>query len=513
MRGNPGGRAVRARGPSRRGRRAAVRRRREHADASTPQGKPRSAVADRGAGAAVGSRAPPDRAADRGRSSRTAAPRPPPRRRRARWRARRATPRPSSGTPRLLEGRRRRRTSRSRARSRWTPTAARATRPARSSSTRAALWLLTGDAAHAARVESGGSQALGRPDRARPAAPAGSRARAARAPCSAPTRRRRPRTVTFVGDPKQAELRQGRPHRARRRDARRDALGLGLALAGRLVALRRRHHALRRREDGQRRPERPRRARARRATAGRRAGARRPRPSTARTACSTATRSAAGGSRAACRDARRRLARDGRRVDGVARQGPRASTAWRSPATSTWRTAPSGRTAKAEKAVDYPKQGKTVLWGAPARVTDAGGNQVAGAILTIFDRGRSVEITAPEGGKTETIHRTRKELSQNVPRSGDRPVLVGRRPRQGLRRAHRRARASRSRSPRARSSACSGPTARARRRSSPWSSGSSGPTSGVVRLGAQRRHRAARCTAARAPGSPTCRRSRRSSGR
>ena len=67
-----------------------------------------------------------------------------------------------------------------------------------------------------------------------------------------------------------------------------------------------------------------------------------------------------------------------------------------------------GRTARAEKAVDYPKQGKTVLWGAPARVTDAGGSQVAGAILTIFDRGRSVEITAPEGGKTETIHRTEK---------------------------------------------------------------------------------------------------------
>jgi LPS export ABC transporter protein LptC len=67
-----------------------------------------------------------------------------------------------------------------------------------------------------------------------------------------------------------------------------------------------------------------------------------------------------------------------------------------------------GRTARSEKAVDYPKQGKTVLWGAPARVTDAGGNQVAGAILTIFDRGRSVEITAPEGGKTETIHRTEK---------------------------------------------------------------------------------------------------------
>jgi lipopolysaccharide export system protein LptA len=67
-----------------------------------------------------------------------------------------------------------------------------------------------------------------------------------------------------------------------------------------------------------------------------------------------------------------------------------------------------GRTAKAEKAVDYPKQGKTLLWGSPARVTSATGNQAAGAILTIFDRGDRVEITAPEGGKTETIHRTEK---------------------------------------------------------------------------------------------------------
>ena len=68
-----------------------------------------------------------------------------------------------------------------------------------------------------------------------------------------------------------------------------------------------------------------------------------------------------------------------------------------------------GRSATAEKALDYPKQGKTVLWGSPARVIDATGNQVAGAILTITDRGRSVEITAPEGGKTETIHRTQKD--------------------------------------------------------------------------------------------------------
>lgn len=67
-----------------------------------------------------------------------------------------------------------------------------------------------------------------------------------------------------------------------------------------------------------------------------------------------------------------------------------------------------GRSATAEKALDYPKLGKTVLWGSPARVVDSTGNQVAGAILTITDRGRSVEITAPEGGKTETIHRTEK---------------------------------------------------------------------------------------------------------
>jgi lipopolysaccharide export system protein LptA len=68
-----------------------------------------------------------------------------------------------------------------------------------------------------------------------------------------------------------------------------------------------------------------------------------------------------------------------------------------------------GRSAQADKALDYLKQGKTVLWGAPARVTDAGGNQVAGAVLTIVDRGRSVEVTAPEGGTTETIHRTSRD--------------------------------------------------------------------------------------------------------
>ena len=68
-----------------------------------------------------------------------------------------------------------------------------------------------------------------------------------------------------------------------------------------------------------------------------------------------------------------------------------------------------GRTGEAEKALDYPKEGKTVLWGSPARVTDSGGNRVAGAVLTIVDRGRTVQITAPEGGKTETVHRTRAD--------------------------------------------------------------------------------------------------------
>jgi len=68
-----------------------------------------------------------------------------------------------------------------------------------------------------------------------------------------------------------------------------------------------------------------------------------------------------------------------------------------------------GRTGTAEKALDYPKEDRTVLWGSPASVTDAGGSKVAGAVLTIVDRGRTVQITAPEGGKTETVHRTRAD--------------------------------------------------------------------------------------------------------
>ncbi len=65
-----------------------------------------------------------------------------------------------------------------------------------------------------------------------------------------------------------------------------------------------------------------------------------------------------------------------------------------------------GRSGRAEHAIDWVREGKTILEGAPAWVADAAGNRVAGAVLTITDRGRRVEVTAPEGGKTETVHRT-----------------------------------------------------------------------------------------------------------
>lgn len=68
-----------------------------------------------------------------------------------------------------------------------------------------------------------------------------------------------------------------------------------------------------------------------------------------------------------------------------------------------------GRTGKAERAVDWPPQDKTVLEGSPAWVTDAEGNRVSGATLTITEGGRRVEVTAPDGGKTETIHKTKKQ--------------------------------------------------------------------------------------------------------
>ena len=71
--------------------------------------------------------------------------------------------------------------------------------------------------------------------------------------------------------------------------------------------------------------------------------------------------------------------------------------------------ASAGRTGLAERAVDYPPEGKTILEGKPARVTDAEGNRVSGATLTITERGRRVEVTAPEGGKTETVHKTKRD--------------------------------------------------------------------------------------------------------
>ena len=66
-----------------------------------------------------------------------------------------------------------------------------------------------------------------------------------------------------------------------------------------------------------------------------------------------------------------------------------------------------GRSGRADHAIDWPSQEKTVLEGSPAWVVDGEGNRVAGAVLTIAGRGRSVEVTAPAGGKTETVHRTK----------------------------------------------------------------------------------------------------------
>jgi hypothetical protein len=68
-----------------------------------------------------------------------------------------------------------------------------------------------------------------------------------------------------------------------------------------------------------------------------------------------------------------------------------------------------GRRANAERVEDFPREGRTVLHGSPARVVDAEGNQVAGSTLTITGRGKNVEVTAPEGGRTETIHKTKAD--------------------------------------------------------------------------------------------------------
>jgi lipopolysaccharide export system protein LptA len=68
-----------------------------------------------------------------------------------------------------------------------------------------------------------------------------------------------------------------------------------------------------------------------------------------------------------------------------------------------------GRTGQAEHAIDLPEEGRTILEGTPARVSDRDGSRVAGATLTILDRGRRVDVTAPEGGRTETIHQTSRD--------------------------------------------------------------------------------------------------------
>ena len=68
-----------------------------------------------------------------------------------------------------------------------------------------------------------------------------------------------------------------------------------------------------------------------------------------------------------------------------------------------------GRTGTGDRAIDYPREGRTVLSGSPARVSDAEGNRVAGSTLTITGRGKNVEVTAPEGGRTETIHKTKAD--------------------------------------------------------------------------------------------------------
>ena len=75
----------------------------------------------------------------------------------------------------------------------------------------------------------------------------------------------------------------------------------------------------------------------------------------------------------------------------------------------SFQDAAEGRSGQAVKATDWPAEGRTVLEGTPAFVLDREGNRVAGATLTIGKRGGSVEVTAPEGGRTETIHRTRSQ--------------------------------------------------------------------------------------------------------
>lgn len=67
-----------------------------------------------------------------------------------------------------------------------------------------------------------------------------------------------------------------------------------------------------------------------------------------------------------------------------------------------------GRSGKADHAVEWPGEGRTVLEGSPAWLVEGDGRRVAGGILTMTDRGRTVEVIPPPGGKTETVYRTRR---------------------------------------------------------------------------------------------------------
>ena len=71
--------------------------------------------------------------------------------------------------------------------------------------------------------------------------------------------------------------------------------------------------------------------------------------------------------------------------------------------------AAAGRNGRADHAEDFPAEGRTLLTGTPAIVTDREGNRVAGASLTITERGNRVEVTAPDGGKTETVYPTHRD--------------------------------------------------------------------------------------------------------
>jgi lipopolysaccharide export system protein LptA len=108
-------------------------------------------------------------------------------------------------------------------------------------------------------------------------------------------------------------------------------------------------------------------------------------------------RAARGGFRASGQAGKVRLSKD-RKVERVELTGAVSMT-----------DAATGRSGQAEHALDFPEEGRTILEGSPAVVTDRDGNKVAGATLTITDRGRRVEVTAPTGGQTQTVHPTRSD--------------------------------------------------------------------------------------------------------